>query len=138
MNQYKQINVVVTRIRQFKACKTFLYLVMPSHTSMEQQPGLSLAMKKALEILSKYQGGFVSKRDGLVAVKINDNGQTVIIWIRQTPITDKALNAFKKLIAKHKYDKLVLLKLYDAADLVSFSDLAIFNEIRHGEPGTNV
>ena len=95
-------------------------------------------MKKALEILSKYQGGFVSKRDGLVTVKINDNGQTVIIWIRQTPITDKALNAFKKLIAKHKYDKLVLLKLYDSADLVSFSDLAIFNEVRHGELGTNI
>ena len=95
--------------------------------------GESLALRKAEEILARYPGGFISRRDGLVAIKINDNGQTVIVWVRQSPVTENALNAFKKLIAKHRYDRLVLLKLYSSADLVKFTDLALFNEVKYGD-----
>ena len=95
--------------------------------------GESLALRKAEEILARYPGEFISRRDGLVTIKIVDNGQTVIVWIRQSPITENALNAFKKLIARHKYDRLVLLKLYNVADFVKLTDLTIFNEVKHND-----
>lgn len=92
--------------------------------------GVSRAEIVAKELLKKYQGAFISKRDGLVIIKIRTDGKTEIIWIRQRPITDKALNLFKKIISKHKYDKLTLLKLYEGADYVKFDELDIFDEVK--------
>jgi len=91
--------------------------------------GISRAESIAREILEKKEGGFISERDGHIIIKINDNDETVIIWIRQRPITDKALTLFKKIINKHSYDKLVLLKLYDAADYIKYNELKIFDKI---------
>lgn len=102
---------------------------------MEQQAEqpvehLDKAERVAREILAKYPGEFVSRRRGLVTVKIDDNGQTVIVWVRNEPITPRALEMFRKMIEGHQYDKLILVKLYEKADLVKFNDLKIFNEIR--------
>ena len=93
--------------------------------------GVSRAEKVAEEILSNRIGGFISRRDGHVIIKIREDSETVIIWIRQRPITKEALELFKKIIRKHEYDKLVLLKLYSEADYVKYSELEIFNKIKH-------
>jgi hypothetical protein len=95
--------------------------------------GVSEAEEKAREILSRYPGSFVSRRDGHVVVKIRDGTETVIIWIRQRPITRRALELFKKIVARHEYDKLVLLRLYKEADYVKYGDLSVFDEIREND-----
>ncbi|NPA99090.1 MAG: hypothetical protein GXO43_06905 [Crenarchaeota archaeon] len=91
--------------------------------------GISRAEKIANDILSKYNGGFVSRRDGQVIIKIVRDNRNIIVWIRQRPITRKALSLFKKIIAKHEYDELVLLKLYDSADYIRYDELSFFNKI---------
>ncbi len=92
--------------------------------------GVSRAEKEAIKILKEHTGAFISRRDGFVIIKIAENDKTVIIWIRQKPITREALRLFNKIISKHSYDKLVLLKLYGEADYVKYNELTIFDEIR--------
>ena len=95
--------------------------------------GVSRAELKAKKILERYSRNFISRRDGHVIIKINDSGKTVTVWIRQRPITREALELFEKIIKKHEYDKLVLLKLYTEADYVKYEDLKTFNEIKINE-----
>ena len=45
----------------------------------------------ARKIIEKYNGEWVSKRDGFVMVRIVREKEEIIIWVRQTPITEKAL-----------------------------------------------
>jgi len=92
-----------------------------------KRKGKSLAEMVAEQILQKHEGYFVSRRDGFVILKINNT----IVWIRQTPISSRSLQAFVSIIKKHEYDKLVLLRLYNEADYVKKDDLLIFDEIQN-------
>ena len=96
--------------------------------------GVSRAEEYAEELIRRLGGEFVSRRDGHVIIKVREGDATVIIWVRQSPITEKALNLFKRMISKHSYDKLVLVKLYDRADYVKHADLNIFSEIKREFP----
>ena len=96
---------------------------------MSREKGISKAEAKAREILSRYPGRFVSRRDGHIIVKIVKDNKSAIIWIRQSPITREALSLFKKIISRHEYDGLFLIRLYEEADYVKYEDLALFNEI---------
>jgi hypothetical protein len=91
--------------------------------------GISEAEKMGFELLKRYEGGFVSKRDGFVVVKLLKSEKTLLVWIRQRPITREALNLFKKIANKHEYDELVLFKLYSEIDYVKLTDLKEFRVI---------
>lgn len=90
----------------------------------------SLEGEVAEQILMRFKGGYVSRRDGLHIVKVEIGGRTVVVWIRKTPITRKALNLFWKYVGKHEYDELVILKLTTAADAVKFEELKKFKVIK--------
>jgi len=62
-------------------------------------------------------------RDGFVIVKLEKDSETWLIWIRTSPITDRALRLFKRITERHKYDRLVLLKEDARADYVTFKEL---------------
>ena len=85
--------------------------------------GRSLEERAAEELLRCFRGFFASRRDGLVLVKLNVGGRTVLVWIRGSPITDRALRLYDRVAAKHSYDEAWLLKLGRGADYVTFSDL---------------
>jgi len=90
---------------------------------------ISGAEKIGREILRRYTGAFVSKRDGFVIVKILKGEKTLLIWIRLRPISHDALELFRRIIKKHQYDELVLLKNYSEADYVKLSELKEFRVI---------
>jgi len=92
--------------------------------------GSSLEGEVAEQILTRFKGGYVSRRDGHHILKIEVGGRTVVVWIRKTPITRKALDLFWRYVGKHEYDELVLLKLTTAADTVKFEELKKFKVIK--------
>jgi len=70
----------------------------------------------------------VSQRDGFVMIKVCINDETWIIWIRNSPITEKAYVLAKKILNKHKYDKLIITRINEKiADHISFKEL---NELK--------
>ncbi len=77
----------------------------------------------ARKIIEKYNGEWVSKRDGFVMVRIVREGEEIIIWVRQTPITERALELAKKMCGKYSHDKKILLKLHRYADHVSRKEI---------------
>ncbi|GEM_PF-1895703 len=77
----------------------------------------------ANRLIEVIGGSFISRRDGMVLIKVPCKGKTVIIWIRKSPITSSALKLFDKMIMKHDYDELILLKIMRIADYVKFSEL---------------
>ena len=82
------------------------------------------------ELVREYGGGFISRRDGLVLVKIRDaDGKTAIVWIRESPITKRSLELLRKVVKKHEHDRLVLVRLYGNADYVKPEELQDF-EVR--------
>ena len=90
----------------------------------------SVSFLEANLFLEKYKNGFlVSERDGFVIVKAEIEGKTVMLWFRQSPITETALKLFKRIVGKHKYDELWLVRLYNHADYVKFEDLKIFDKV---------
>ena len=92
--------------------------------------GISFGVRIAEEIINEFNGVFISRRDGFVIVKIPIDNETVIVWVRHSPITYNALKIFDKIISKHAYDKAILLNLAMTADYVKFSDLEKrFNKI---------
>ena len=90
------------------------------------------ALSIAEELIDKYNGEWVSKRDGFVMVKISKDGEEMIVWIRQTPITSRALKLAKKIAGRYSVDKKILLKLYDYADYVSTKEIEERFEIVRG------
>jgi len=92
--------------------------------------GVSRAERTALELLGSLKGEFVSRRDGHVIIKYRDGDKTAIAWVRQRPITREALELFKRIVKKHEYDRLVLIKTYSTADYVDFSSLDLFDEVK--------
>jgi len=92
----------------------------------------SLEERVAEELLERSRGFFASRRDGLVLVKLDAGGRTVLVWIRGSPITDRALRLYDRVASKHRYDEAWLLKLRRAADYVSFRELEErFSRIAH-------
>jgi len=97
--------------------------------------GVSFEEKIAEELLKKHKGEFISRRDGHVIVKLRENSKTAIMWIRQSPLTEEALELFRRIVKKYNYDRLILMKLYGIADYVGYNELEIFDEIRMGGVG---
>ena len=91
----------------------------------------SLSEKIAKELVEKHRGEFISRRDGYVIIKVIEDGKITIVWIRQNPVTRKALELFKKIISKYEHDRLVLLKLYKRADQIRPEELEIFDEVKY-------
>jgi len=85
--------------------------------------GRSLEERVAGELLERFEGFFASRRDGLVLVKLNMEGRTVLVWVRGSPITEKALRLYDKVASRHQFDEAWLFKLKKEADYVSFGDL---------------
>jgi len=89
----------------------------------EDERGRSLEERMAEELLESFGGFFASRRDGLVLVKLNVGGRTVMVWVRGSPITEKALRLYDKMVSKHDFDEAMLFKLRREADYVSFGEL---------------
>jgi len=85
--------------------------------------GRSLEEQIAEKLLERFVGFFVSRRDGLVLVKVKVEGKTVLIWVRASPITEKALCLYDRVASKHHFDEAWLFKLKREADYVSFKEL---------------
>jgi len=85
--------------------------------------GRSLEEQIAEKLLERFVGFFVSRRDGLVLVKIKVKDKTVLVWIRASPITEKALRLYNRVASKHHFDEAWLFKLKREADYVSFKEL---------------
>ncbi len=85
--------------------------------------GRSLEERIAEELLKRFRGFFASRRDGLVLVKLDVGGRTVMVWVRGSPITERALRLYDKVVSRHHFDEAVLLKLRREADYVSYADL---------------
>jgi len=81
--------------------------------------GRSLEERVAREILKHFEGFFASKRDGLVLLKLNREGKTILVWVKGSPITEKALRLYDKVVSKHEYDKAILFKLKKEATIYS-------------------
>jgi len=86
----------------------------------------SLEREAAERLLSAYRGFYLSKREGLTIVKADVNGKTVIVWLRKSPVTPKALDLFWRTVEGHRYDELVLCKLVPTADMPTFEELKKF------------
>lgn len=85
--------------------------------------GRSLEEREAEELLKRFNGFFASRRDGLVLLKLDIKGKTALVWVRASPITQKALHLYDKITSKHEYDTAILYKLRKEADHVTFNDL---------------
>ncbi|MEX0569064.1 MAG: hypothetical protein Q6363_007910 [Candidatus Njordarchaeota archaeon] len=81
------------------------------------------AIDTAKRLIEKYAGEWISKRDGFVMIKITNNNKEIIVWIRQTPITHKAMILAEKIVSKYHSDEKILLKLYEYADYVPKKEL---------------
>jgi len=97
------------------------------------RPSGSLEGVVAEQVLTRFKGGYISRRDGLHIVKVEVNGKTVVVWVRRSPITREALSLFWRYVGRHEYDELVLLKLTTAADTVKFEELKKFRIIKSVE-----
>ncbi len=87
---------------------------------------VSLEREAAERLLSKYRGYYISKREGMTVVKVDVGGKTVVVWLRNSPVTEKALKLFKRVVRGHEFDELVLCKLQPVADLPRYEKLKEF------------
>ncbi len=85
--------------------------------------GLSEEEIIANKLIEVIGGNFISKRDGMILIKIPCKDRTSIIWIRKSPITNSALKLFDKIVMKHEYDDLILFKITKIADYIKFGEL---------------
>jgi len=85
--------------------------------------GRSLEERMAEKLLERFEGFFASRRDGLVLVKLNVEGRTVMVWVRGSPITERALRLYDKVVSRHQFDEAWLFKLRREADYVSYKEL---------------
>lgn len=85
--------------------------------------GRSLEERVAKELLNRFEGFFASRRDGLVLVKLDMGDKTVLVWVRGSPVTERALRLYDKVASRHCYDEAWLFKLKKEADYVSFKEL---------------
>ena len=77
----------------------------------------------ALQLLNKYKGGFISRRDGLVMVKALINDKEVVVWIRTARITRKSWELFKKILSRVEYDDVVIYRTREEAEEISLKEL---------------
>jgi len=84
---------------------------------------LSRDLEVASELLRRFRGFTVSRRDGLVVVKLDVCGETWLVWVRGSPVTQSALDLFERVARRHRYDRAVLLKTRDVADYVTYGEL---------------
>jgi len=77
----------------------------------------------ALQLLNKYKGGFISRRDGLVIVKVLINDKEVVVWIRTARITRKSWELFKKILSRVEYDDVVIYRTREEAEEISLKEL---------------
>jgi len=77
----------------------------------------------AVQLLQKYKGGFISRRDGLVIVKVLINDKEVLVWIRTARITRKSWELFKKILSRVEYDDVVIYRTREEAEEISLKEL---------------
>lgn len=86
---------------------------------MERFKSISVELAVAEELSKKYGGVVVRKKDGFVLLykKIcDDDCKKVLIWIRKSPITEKAVDYMKRVLSRVAHDEVWLLKLYVEPD----------------------
>jgi len=57
-----------------------------------------------------------SLRDGFVFMVVGKGEDRVLVWIRTSPITRKAITLSKKIISKYQHKDLIILEFYEQAD----------------------
>ena len=90
---------------------------------VQEGVGGSLVRRVAEELVDRFGGFYASKREGMLLLKLNVGGRTVMVWVRDSPITENALRLYDRVVSKHRFDEAWLLKVRNVADYVSFRDL---------------
>ena len=83
----------------------------------------SLDLYYAEDFVRRYGGFWVSRRDGLVIVKVRIGDRTALVWFRSSPITEKALKLFVKVSSKHRFDIAYVVRPEPIADYVGFDEI---------------
>ena len=76
---------------------------------------LEKEIRDKLEALGIRTGG-VSRRDGFVMFIAEKGDKRVFVWLRKTPITEKAISRATKTISKYTIDAVVTISFYEDAD----------------------
>jgi len=82
---------------------------------VENERVLEREIRDKLEALG-IRTGSVSKRDGFVMFIAEKADKRVFVWIRKSPITEKAVKRAMKTIAKYTIDAVLTLSFYEGAD----------------------
>ena len=60
----------------------------------------------------------VSTRDGFYMLMVERSQKRLLVWIRTSPITERALRLFERMASKYVKDAVLVLKFYERADYV--------------------
>jgi len=69
-----------------------------------------------------YRTYDISYRDGFTIFMVEAGDKRVIVWVRKSPLTSKALELFKKIVGKYEYDKVMILRTEKTADLIKLPE----------------
>lgn len=78
--------------------------------------GYSMGLAVAKDYAEKAGAHIVRTVDGFVIVYRNINGVKTLIWFRQSPITEKSIERFKRILSRLAHDEVWLVKLYVEPD----------------------
>lgn len=70
---------------------------------------LDYNIRKIIEEKTGYKTLQLSERDGFTIFTV-ENTKRIIVWVRSSPITRKALVLFNKIIANYEYDDIIVFR----------------------------
>jgi len=85
--------------------------------------GTSRDYRLAQDFIERHGGAWVSKRDGLVVVRVRAGAETWLLWFRSTPITERALRLFDRVRRRYRHDRALVVRAGEVADYVAFRDI---------------
>jgi len=69
-----------------------------------------------------YETGTVSMRDGFTMFMVEKGQKRLLVWVRCSPITEKAINLYKKITGKYVASGYLTLRFYESTDYVPLPD----------------
>jgi len=79
---------------------------------------VSVAVLVAEELARRLGGSVVRRRDGFVLVHAVVGGRRVLLWVRGSPVGDKALRYLARVVRRIPHDEVWLVRLYRDPDYV--------------------
>ena len=65
-----------------------------------------------------FETSTVSMRDGFTMFMVEKGQKRLLVWIRCSPITEKAINLYKKITGKYVVSGYLTLKFYEPSDYI--------------------